>query len=201
MLGALLPIVLNLAPLIGQWLGGDRGAAVAAQVGQAVSAVTGVQDTHTADGAAAVQAALAGKPELAAALQQRMIEIAAAQHQADLDAIKAANDATVASQASARDQTVKLAGMGSRLAYGAAVVSAAVIIGLVFVAYVVFTKAVPESQMPLALGVLESFKSLATLVVGYWCGSSFSSAMKNDALANSIPAQAAGGAATGPFAR
>src|SRR5271165_5023681 len=94
-----IPLVLSIAPQVVKWILGDRGAAVSKDVVAAIQTVTGVDPTSQ-EGVAAAQAVLAGKPELALQLQQRLAEIAATREaeanreadvrrQAELDELKA----------------------------------------------------------------------------------------------------------------
>lgn len=189
---ALLPLIFQLAPTIANWLGGPRAAEVTSQVAAVVTAVTGVADPQ--NNAVAVQAALQGKPELAAAMQSELAKIAAAQHQADQEAqterIKAAINDTV----SARQATVDLAKSGSPIAWGAPIVSIIVLATFGVVMWSALTRSLPEGSETMLNILLGTLAAMATSTVSYWVGSSAGSAAKNDLLLRSQ-------APTGPLAR
>lgn len=85
-------------------------------------------------------------------------------------------------RASARSQTVELAKAGSKIAWGAPVVSVIVLATFGLVMGMVLTKSIPpgqESTVNLMLGTLQT---MATAVVFYWVGSSAGSAAKDKLL-------------------
>lgn len=83
----------------------------------------------------------------------------------------------------ARGTMTKLAGMGSSLAWGAAIVSALVIGANVLATYLVFTTTVPKGQGDLAYLIVGQLLGMASTVVAFWLGSSMSSVQKTDVLA------------------
>lgn len=194
MLLALLPLIAQFGPMLAGWLGGPRDVAIAAQIGAAVTAVTGVA-TGTADSTATAMAALAGKPELAAQMTQRLAEIHASEVQAQADAQTAQILAAVASQASARTQTVDLVKAGSGIAWGAPVVSCLILLAFGGMLYMVMSKSIPTGSEPLAMVLLGTLAAMATQVANYWLGSSAGSAAKNTTISDAI----AGGAAPRPL--
>lgn len=199
----MLPLLLTLIPSIASLFAGPTAGAIAAQVGSIVTSVTGVADPHTEDGAASVKVALAGKPELLAELQAKIIEahleetkVHAEAAKADADARTAQIVAAVASQDSARQQTVNLVKAGSSIAWGAPLISLAVLASFGTMVWLVMYRTVPPGSENLAMGMVEALKLLSVSVVGYWCGSSAGSARKDDTIANMQPA---GGAAPRPL--
>ena len=201
MLAALLPLILGIAPQLAEHLFGSKGGDIAAQVAGAVTAVTGT-DLAAPGGAAAAILAIQGKSELAAQLQTQLAGIASAaqverdreadaERQADADLMKA----TLASQSDARAAEVALSKDGSKLAWGAPVLSAIILLAFGGMLWVVLTRAIPENSAALANVLLGTLAAMATQVANFWLGSSNGSASKNDllasaqtALANSIPA-------------
>lgn len=194
MLLALLPMLLSLAPEIVKLLAGDKAGTAAAAVAGAVRTITGTEDP------AAAAAALAADPAKAADLRVALAKIAAdaeaAQRQADLDEMRAA----MADVADARKATVTLAASGSKIAWGAPVVSVVVVVGF-FAAFgaMMFAPSPADPGKAAMLNILVgSLASGWTAVIGFWIGSSAGSAAKNEtiaaaqvALANSTPTSAA----------
>ena len=73
-------------------------------------------------------------------------------------------------------------------AWGAPIVSVLVLVTFGIVVALAMLRALPDSQgMTMLLGAVVS---LATTVVGYWCGSSASSQKKDDTIANAQTALA-----------
>lgn len=151
---ALLPLALSLAPQIAKWLGGDTAAAVTSQVGGIIQTVTGTADPAEAE------AVLMADPAKRAEVQIKLAEIAAAREAAQLE-----------DTANARAQQLALVQANSWLAWGAPMVSVAVL-GLF--TYVVVSGAVLE------VDIRETLKNLAVACVGYWIGSSRGSAAKDE---------------------
>ena len=191
---------------IGEWLTkhlfGSSGEAVAQAVVTATQAVTG--------GGADKAAIIGLDPEKAAALRVQLATIAAQQADAERAAAQAARDsetrrieAAIADTASARAQTIQLATMGSKLAYGAVLVSAIVLLAFGGVMYLTLTRSIPPGSESVLNVLLGTLATMAVSVVSYWVGSSAGSARKDDALANSVPVQAmqGGGSAARPLAR
>jgi hypothetical protein len=203
MLGALLPIILGLAPQLSGLIFGPRGGEVGAKVAGTVKAIVG-QDPSTADGAAAAAVAIQGNPEIAAALQQKLAEFhAQAQAEADREAdAKRVDDikmitAQMADVASARQHTIALAEGQSSLSWGSAVLSGIILIAFALMLYVILHQEIEAPSMPLANVLLGTLSALAVQVGNYWLGSSSGSAAKNttiaaaqSALATSVPSSA-----------
>ena len=83
----------------------------------------------------------------------------------------------------ARGVMTKLAGMGSSLAWGAAIVSALVMGANILTAYFVFTTTIPKGQGDLAYLIVGQVLGMGTTVVAFWLGSSMSSVQKTDVIA------------------
>jgi hypothetical protein len=189
-MGALIPLVLSVAPTIAKWLFGADGDKAAEQVVQAVASVTGVADPHTDAGADAVRCVLQSRPELAMQLQVELAKIAA-EREAEADhaseaARKAELDALAqgfADTANARQQTVALAQAGSSIAWGAPVVSALVLITFAAVMTLALTRSLPSGSETILNMLLGSLAAMATSVVSYWVGSSAGSVRKDEHIA------------------
>jgi hypothetical protein len=175
MLAAWLPLIGVLAPEALRWLAGDKAGDTAARVVDTVRTITGADTPEAA--LAAIQ-----DPQVAAQLRIRLAEISAdlekVQRQAERDELLA----RLADVASARSQTIALAQTGSRIAWGAPVVSVLVAIAFGVVAWSVLTRAVPEGSRDIANiivgGLIVGFQS----VINFWLGSSHGSARKDEAL-------------------
>jgi len=201
MLLALLPLIAQFGPMLASWLGGPRDGAIAARVGAAVTAVTGVV-TGTSDSTATAMAALAGKPELAAQLTQRLAEIHAEEVQSQTAAITAQVLASAQSQADARSYSLGLVKAGSSMAWGAPLLSAIILVSFGIMLWVVLTRVVPAGSEPLANVLLGTLAAMATQVANYWLGSSAGSSAKNETIASAASALATsspGGAAQRPL--
>jgi len=190
---ALLPLLLTIAPEIARLIAGDFGGKAATAVAAAVRTITGTEDP------AAAAAALAADPAKAADLRIALAKIAAdadaAERQANLDEMRS----QLADVAGARQATVALAASGSRIAWGAPVVSVVVVVGFVgaFAALIFGPTATDPGRAAMLNILVGSLSAGWTAVLGYWLGSSAGSAAKNDmlasaqqALANSQPATA-----------
>jgi hypothetical protein len=189
----MLSLLLTLIPSIASLFAGPTAGAIAAQVGSIVTSVTGVADPHTDAGQAAAMIALTGKPELQAQLQAKIIDahleasrVQAEADKADADARTAQIVAAVASQASARTQTVDLVKAGSGIAWGAPVVSGLILLAFGGMLYVVMSKSIPTGSEPLAMVLLGTLAAMATQVANYWLGSSAGSAAKNTTISDAI---------------
>jgi len=187
---ALIPLAIQIAPTIAKWLFGSDSATVVQQVANVVSQVTGVAAPHTDDGMAAVEAVLQGKPELALQIQVQLAKIAAdremeadrtaeAARKAELESLLA----QIADTNSARRQTIALAEAGSKIAYGAPVVSALVLITFAIVMTLAFSRSLPAGSETVLNMLLGSLAAMATSVVSYWVGSSAGSARKDAHIA------------------
>jgi hypothetical protein len=186
----LLPLVTNLAPALAHYLFGPKAAEATAQAGQAIATLTGA-DPATPEGAEAAQAIIASKPDLALQLQTELLRIHAAM-QAEADqaaAAQRANEleqfrASLADMTGARAQTVTLAQARSPLAYGAAAISALVLLMFAGTAALALFREMPPGNQTLMIGVLTSLQTMAAGVVSYWCGSSIGSSRKDATLAH-----------------
>ena len=156
----MLPLLAAVLPAVAPWLmrqfAGEGAGRAAEAAAEAIAAVAGTDDPAEA------LARLQADGEACSALQVRLAEIAAqreAQQLADL--------------ANARSQTVALAQMGSPLAFGAAIISVAVMALFAFaVIGTAFGLVLPDLTMRLI-----EYAVIATL--GYWLGSSAGSARKD----------------------
>ena len=181
----LIPLAISIAPEIAKWLFGDKAEKTTAAVAQAVQVVTGV-DVNAPNGAAAAQAALAGKPELAVQMRTQLAQIAAAAeadaHKTELDQLQA----MLADTASARAQTVALALAKSPIAFGAPLVSVVVLVTFALVMTVAITRTMPSGSETVLTMLLGSLAAMATSVVSYWVGSSAGSARKDEHFARIV---------------
>ena len=186
----LIPLAIQIAPAIAKWLFGGDGEKIAQQVATVVTQATGVADPHTPAGAAAVEAVLQATPELAMQLQVQLARIAAEREAEAGRAAEAARKveleallAQIADTDSARRQTISLAQAGSKIAYGAPVVSALVLVTFAVVMALALTRSLPAGSETILSLLLGSLAAMATSVVSYWVGSSAGSARKDDHLA------------------
>jgi hypothetical protein len=175
-MGALIPLVLSIAPEIADWLFGPSAGAATESVTKVVGAVTGTTDPEAA------AAALADKPELATQLKVQLAQIAAQDRQAtraaELDTLKA----SLSDVADARGQTEKLVQMGSGLAWSPVLLSGIVLMAFSLMIYVVLTRSLPEGSGPLANVLLGTLAAMASQVGNYWLGSSAASANKDSQI-------------------
>ncbi len=192
----LIPLAIQLAPTIAKWLFGSDSEKMTQQIANVVTSVTGVSEPHTEEGTAATEAVLEGKPELAIQIQVQLAKIAAdheaeadraaeAARKADLDALMA----QIADTDGARRQTIALAQAGSKIAYGAPIVSALVLITFAVVMTLAFTHSLPPGSETVLTMLLGSLAAMATSVVSYWVGSSAGSARKDAHLAQLAASQ------------
>jgi hypothetical protein len=181
--GGVAGLVLNLAPEIGKSLFGDKGGQTAVEVARAVEAVTG-----TSDAAAAMQK-LQAEPATALDLRVKLAQIAAARQAEEDSARNAQLAANIANTSDARGQTVKLAEVGSSIAWGAPVVSLVVVIAFFAVLMVVALRGIPTGAETILNVMLGFLGSAFGAVLGYWVGSSSGSAQKTEVL-GSLAAQA-----------
>jgi hypothetical protein len=189
-MGALIPLVLSVAPTIAKWLFGADGDKVAEQIVQTVASVTGVPDPHSDAGADAARSVLQSRPELAMQLQVELARIAAEREVEADRASEAARKAELealaqgfADTANARQQTIALAQAGSSIAWGAPVVSALVLITFAAVMTLALTRSLPAGSETILNMLLGSLAAMATSVVSYWVGSSAGSARKDEHIA------------------
>lgn len=174
-LGAVGGIVLDLAPEVGRWLFGSDAEPVVAAVQSAVTKVTG-----TSEGAA--QASVLADPDKAAALRVELAKIAAAQEAAAAAATQAVFAAQLSDVAGARTLTAQLAQSGSRIAWGAPVVSVVVLVTFGVVMAIALTRTLPSTAEPVLNMLLGTLGAMATSVVGYWVGSSAGADRKDEHL-------------------
>ncbi len=177
----MLPLLPILLPLLGDAVsslfgGSDKPAGqVASTVATAaVNVASQLLGSPVTDEASAKQAvaALQADPEKLAAFQRVVGEQV-------LRALALDND----DRASARTQTVELAKTGSRIAWGAPVVSLVVLGTFGVVLALVLTKSIPPGQETTVSLMLGALTTMATAVVSYWVGSSAGSAAKDKLLA------------------
>jgi hypothetical protein len=182
----LIPLAIQIAPAIAKWLFDSSSEKVVQQVSDVVAEVTGVVAPHTEEGVAAVETILQGKPELAMQIQVQLAKISAEQEaeadraaeaarKSDLDALLA----QIADTDGARRQTIALAQAGSKIAYGAPIVSALVLMTFAVVMTLAFTRSLPAGSETILNMLLGSLAAMATSVVSYWVGSSAGSARKD----------------------
>lgn len=182
------------------------GAGVSKDVIAAIQTVTGA-DASTPQGVAAAQAAIAGKPELAIQLQQRLAEIVAnreaeanreadARRQAEIDEPKK----RMSHVGGARQQTITLASNRSPLALGAPMLSGIILVAFATMLAIVLPRQVSEASSQLANILLGTLAAMATQVANYWLGSSSGSASKNGMLADAQAALASSTPALPVFA-
>ena len=186
----LIPLAIQIAPTIAKWLFGSDSEKIVQQVASVVTQVTGVSAPHTDEGVVAAEAVLQGKPELAIQIQVQLAKIAAdqeaeadraaeASRKAELDSLIA----QIADTDGARRQTIALAQAGSKIAYGAPLVSALVLVTFAVVMTLAFTRSLPSGSETVLTMLLGSLAAMATSVVSYWVGSSAGSARKDAHLA------------------
>lgn len=165
----LLGIALNLVPTLAQWIGGDKAGNVATQVADVAKQVLGTSEPD------AVSKAIATDPNLALQFKLALANIEDKERQRSHDELIA----RMADTQSARDQTVKLAQMGSPLAWGAAIVSFIVTGAFAVVAWLVFSEAIPQANKEMALYLVGQLSGFVGTCVAYWVGSSAGSANKD----------------------
>lgn len=165
-LAAVLPAI---APTLAQrvveaFTGSSDGGDVARRVTEAAVGALGTDDP------AAATAALAD-PAVVADLRKATMQV-------EVDLLRLDNE----DRAGARQQTVALAQAGSRIAWGAPVMSVVVLVTFGAVLYAVLTKAIPEGQGDIVSIMLGALTTMASAVVAYWVGSSAGSAAKDKLL-------------------
>lgn len=168
--GGALGLAMNLLPGAAHLFGADD--ATAAKVVQTVAAVTGSSDP-------VAQAAAVSDPQVAADLRVQLSQIAADQQAAQL-----------ADVANARQQTVTLAQGGSKIAWGAPVISIVVVAGF-FGAFaaLMWVQAIDDAGVSAMINMMTGglVAGLST-VLSYWLGSSAGSARKTELMAATTPA-------------
>ncbi|TWA87150.1 hypothetical protein FBZ83_10112 [Azospirillum brasilense] len=175
MLPLLIPIISALAPvLLPEVAKAALGTGeIAQKVGKAavsvVSAVTGVPIDTPADAERAVAAVQTDPAKLAELYRQQGDQVVALLRLDNED------------RASARAQTVELAKAGSRISWGAPVVSTIVLVTFGVVLYRVLSQPAGEIDQNATL-MLGALTTMASAVVSYWVGSSAGSAAKDKLL-------------------
>ncbi|MBK3736466.1 hypothetical protein GAY29_25900 [Azospirillum brasilense] len=175
MLPLLIPIISALAPvLLPEVFKAAIGTGETAQkVGEAavsvVSAVTGVPISTPADAERAVAAAQTDPAKLAELYRQQGDHVVALLRLDNED------------RADARAQTVQLAQAGSRISWGAPIVSTIVLVTFGVVLYRVLNQSAGEIDQNATL-MLGALTTMASAVVSYWVGSSAGSAAKDKLL-------------------
>lgn len=180
LLTALLPSAL---PAIGRLIAGDSGASVGRTAAGTIEEV--LRDVAGSTEEGAVRAALAD-PEKAGQVLLQLNTIAAQREKQSLDAKLEVFRLDNASQAGAREHTLQLSTRGSLMAWGAPAISLLVISCYAMVSYYTMTAIMPEGSQQLVIGLHESLKNLAAIVVGYWVGSSRGSAAKDEMRATPV---------------
>lgn len=182
----LLALGLSLLPALTRLIAGDRAGAVAGTVTRAVQEITGTDDPAAARAAVEADPALAGQlrlrlAEIALDGERLQAEAAARQQQAALDALRA----QLADMVDARGTMARLAGAGSLIAWGPALVSGIVTTGFfVMLALFLFWTPGPEHQqawalLNIAVGALVAGFSA---VINFWIGSSQGSRDKDETV-------------------
>jgi hypothetical protein len=178
---ALLPLLLNLAPTVAEWIAGSNVGKATEKVAQIAKTTLGVDSL---DG---VEQALAADPDKALQFKLAVIQAAqedkraereaeAAARQADVDALKA----QLADIQSARAQTLGLAQAKSAIAWGAVVISTFVLIVFGGMLYFLGTQPIPPDNRETLIGLAQVLGTLVVAVVSYWVGSSAGSAQKTN---------------------
>ena len=165
----LLMLGLELAKLAAPWVaekisGSPKGAEVAQVLIGAAEAVTGKSGDAALD-------ALSKDPALLLQYQSKILTEETVRIQAILADVQ-----------NARGTMERLASMGSSLAWGAAVVSALVVVANMVMGYYIFTDAIPPQNKDLAMLYAGSLLAALGGVIAFWTGSSYGSIQKTDAL-------------------
>lgn len=154
----------QLVPMVAGWIAGPKAEANAQKVVDIASNITGGPKDQVIE-------ALKANPDKLLEFQKAV----AAENTAVISAV-------LADIQDARGMMTKLAGIGSSLAWGAAIVSALVIGANVLATYLVFTTSVPKGQGDLAYLIVGQLLGMGSTVVAFWLGSSMSSVQKTDIL-------------------
>lgn len=167
MIGALLPIVLQLLPGLASAVAGGKGPDIGETASKVARAVLGTDDP--------AKVAEAIKTPAQAEAFKAQLEADTAQFQAVLADVQ-----------DARKQTVELAKAGSPIAWGAMIVSIIVTLGFVAMTGVMLFKAIPDSQA--SLMVFGTLSTAFGMVLNYWLGSSNGSRQKDATIAAVVSA-------------
>ena len=163
----------KLAPGIGTIIGGPVGALVGGGISLAAKLITGKDQESD------VLATLQANPELLAQVVNHAKDLEA-------DVLKA----RLADVQSARNQTISLAQAGSKIAWGAPIVSCIIMLGFFFCLDLLFFKPVDVEGKTFDLlnQLFGALVVMATAVVQYWVGSTNSNNTQMQWIANSVPA-------------
>ncbi|MBV9655120.1 MAG: hypothetical protein JOZ42_11220 [Acetobacteraceae bacterium] len=190
----LIGLAVSLVPELIRLIAGDKAGHVAQDVANAVSTATGTTDPVQA------KQALTADPKIAAALQEKLADIALqatkaqnaerdaqrhdelARQNASLQAALEQLKASFADTADARGTLVKLADKESPVAYGAPVVSIVVAVG--FFVVVALTIAFPErlDKNNAAYALIGTMATAFATMISFWLGSSQSSRNKDETV-------------------
>jgi hypothetical protein len=157
---------------LGTAFGGPLGGTIGGALGNAVAGALGVPATPDA-----VSTALAAGD--ADALKAKLSDLESAR-QTEL----ATYQAQLGDVADARKQTVALAHDGSALAWGAPIVTAAVLATFALVMFAVTFRGIPPGDNSVIIGLVETLKVLSVACVSYWVGSSSGSKRNSDTIRN-----------------
>lgn len=182
-------VALKYAPDVVGSVFGEKSGETARALAETVRKITGKDNPEEA------RAVLDGSPELRAQLQQKAMELKnQAEERAFQERIKERQllfeefQASLKDTANARQQNLELVKSGSIIAWGAPIVSAIVLTTFLVTLSFAFTSPSGagghEQLINLMAGALTT---MATAVVGYWVGTSASSAQKTNLLAMSQP--------------
>lgn len=176
--GAAIGLAMQLVPDLAKLVSGSTD--TVGKIETVMQKVTGTPDP-------VAQVAAAADPQVAADLRVQLAQIVAdaeaARDQFNLDAFKSA----LGDVAGARAQTLALAGTGSKMAWGSAVVSVIVLLTFGGVMVLSLTRALPPTAEPVLNVLMGTLGALATTVVSYWVGSSAGSAAKSERQQHMVP--------------
>ena len=172
---ALTPLIANAPPTIGGLLGGlipFPGGAILGQVaGKVLAEALGVTPTPEA----VKNAIETGDQDV---VQAKLSE-AETRMQTEVEKFKAALEDVQ----SARAATGALAGLGSRIAWGAPVVSVVVMVGFMILSFIAMKPDLTGVRSDVTLFLLGAWSGYAGAVVTYWLGSSAGSSDKTATIA------------------
>lgn len=155
----------QLAPMVAGWIAGPKAQDNAQKVVDiAQKVMPGTAPDQLAE-------ALKANPEKLIEFQKAI----SAEHVAVITAV-------LADIQDSRKTMVTLAGMGSKLAWGAAIVSVFVVAANMAMGYYIFTDAIPAGNKDLAMLYAGSLLAALGGVIAFWTGSSYGSIQKTDML-------------------
>lgn len=184
--GALGGLAATMVPSLARFLFGPQGEAVGAAVGQIAAAVTGTPEPD------AQLAVIERDPKVAEDFRLKLLQLQAQHEEAQQAAFVEELKARLTDTKDARATMVTLASAHSVQAYGAMLVSAFFLIGLLGFAFLILHYEVSDKLAPILTTMLAIFAAGVGAVGNYWLGSSASSATKNMMLYNSAPTDNAG---------